>query len=144
VAGLSSTAADYYKFHQMMLNGGEYRGVRLLSPTTIDLMITNHLGDGVPVTAKGPGYGFGLGYSILMDPGKASESLSPGSFGWGGAWGTYFFVDPVEQLIGVLMIQITSASHVSIRQDLGTLAMQAIIESKNGGGQKIRGYAPLR
>jgi CubicO group peptidase (beta-lactamase class C family) len=144
VAGLSSTAADYFKFHQMMLNGGEYNGVRLLSPKTVDLMITNHIGEGVLVNLKGPGYGFGLGYSTLMDAGKASESLSPGSFGWGGAWGTYFFVDPVEELIGILMVQITSYNHLNIRQDLGTLATQAIIEARSGGGQKIRGYAPLR
>jgi CubicO group peptidase (beta-lactamase class C family) len=143
VAGLTSTAPDYFKFHQMMLNGGEYNGRRLLSPKTIDLMITNHIGDN-PVNLKGPGYGFGLGYSILLDSGKASECLSPGSFGWGGAWGTYFFVDPVEELIGILMVQITSYSHLNFRQDLGTLAMQAIIDARSGGGQKIRGYVPIR
>jgi CubicO group peptidase (beta-lactamase class C family) len=144
VAGLTSTAADYFKFHQMMLNGGEYKGVRLLGPKTVDLMISNHIGEGLLVTNKGPGYGFGLGYSVLQDAGKAGESLTPGSFGWGGAWGTYFFVDPVEELIGILMVQITSYNHLSVRQDLGTLAMQAIIEPKSSGGQKIRGYAPLR
>jgi CubicO group peptidase (beta-lactamase class C family) len=144
VAGLTSTAADYFKFHQMMLNGGEYRGERLLGPKTIDLMISNHIGEGIPVTLKGPGYGFGLGYSILLDPGKTSEALSPGSFGWGGAWGTYFFVDPTEEIIGIFMMQMTSYSHLSVRQDLGTLAMQAILEPKSSGGQKIRGYAPRR
>jgi CubicO group peptidase (beta-lactamase class C family) len=144
VAGLTSTAADYFKFHQMLLNGGEYKGVRLLGPKTIDLMISNHIGDGLVVTNKGPGYGFGLGYSILLDAGKASESLTPGSFGWGGLWGTYFFVDPVEEVIGILMVQITSNNHLSIRQDLGTLAMQAILEPRSSGGQKIRGYAPLQ
>jgi CubicO group peptidase (beta-lactamase class C family) len=143
VAGLSSTAADYFKFQQMILNGGEYNGKRLLSPTTINLMITNHVGD-VPVTLKGPGYGFGLGYSILLDAGKSSESLTPGTFGWGGAWGTYFFVDPVEELIGILMLQITSYAHLNIRQDLGALAMQAITESKSGDRQRIRGYVPPR
>lgn len=96
------------------------------------------------VTNKGPGYGFGLGYSILLDAGKASESLTPGSFGWGGAWGTYFFVDPVEEVIGILMVQITSYNHLSIRNDLGTLTMQAILEPKSSGSQKIRGYTPLR
>lgn len=144
VAGLSSTAADYFKFHQMLLHGGEYNGVQMLSPKTIDLMISNHVGEGIPVTSKGPGYGFGLGYSILMDSGKATESLSPGSFGWGGAWGTYFVVDPVEELIGIVMIQLTSYRHLNIRQDIGTLAMQAILAPKSSGGQKIRGYNPLR
>ena len=143
VAGLSSTAADYFKFAQMVLNGGEANGARLLSPKTIDLMITNHIGD-LPVTLKGPGYGFGLGYSVLMDAGKTTESLTPGSFGWGGAWGTYYFVDPVEELIGIVMIQVTSYRHINLRQDIGTLAMQAIIEPKSSGTQKIRGYATLR
>lgn len=143
VAGLSSTAGDYFRFAQMVLNGGEYNGVRLLSPKTIDLMITNHIGD-LPVTLKGPGYGFGLGYSVLLDAGKTTESLTPGSFGWGGAWGTNHFVDPVEELIGIVMIQVTSYRHINLRQDLGTLAMQAIIEPKSSGTQKIRGYIPLR
>jgi CubicO group peptidase (beta-lactamase class C family) len=143
VAGLSSTAADYFKFAQMVLNGGELNGVRLLSPKTVDLMITNHIGDST-VTLKGPGYKFGLGYSILTDSGRASEALSPGSFGWGGAWGTYYFVDPVEELIGVIMIQVTSYRHINMRQDLGTLATQAIIEPRSSGSQKIRGYEMLR
>jgi CubicO group peptidase (beta-lactamase class C family) len=144
VAGLSSTAADYFKFHQMMLNGGQYNGVRLLSPKTVDLMITNHVGDGTLVNLKGPGYGFGLGYSILLDAGKAGESLTPGSFGWGGAWGTYFFVDPVEELVGILMLQITSYNHLNIRTDLATLATQAIVDARSGGSQRVRGYVPLR
>jgi CubicO group peptidase (beta-lactamase class C family) len=143
VAGLSSTPADYFKFAQMVLNGGELNGVRILSPKTIDLMISNHIGN-LPVNLKGPGYGFGLGYSVLMDSGKASESLSPGSFGWGGAWGTNYFVDPVEELIGIIMIQITNYRHLNIRQDLGTLAEQAIIEPKSSGGQRIRGYERIQ
>ena len=87
VAGLNSTVADYFLFHQMMLNGGELNGVRILSPRTINLMISNHVGD-KNVYIRGPGYGFGLGYGILLDTGKANEHLSPGSFMWGGAWGT--------------------------------------------------------
>lgn len=142
VAGLSSTAADYCRFHQMILNGGEFNGVRLLSPKTIDLMISNHIGD--LLTMRGQGAGFGLGYSILQDVGKSSESLTPGTFGWGGAWGTYFFVDPVEEMIGIIMIQLTSYSHLRIRQDLGTLATQAIVDAKSSGRGMIRGYQPLR
>ena len=79
-----------------------------------------------------------------MDPGKSSESLPPGSFGWGGAWGTYFFVDPAEDLSKIVLIQITSYRHLNIRQDLGTLAAQAIINAKSSASQKIRGYDPLR
>jgi CubicO group peptidase (beta-lactamase class C family) len=141
VAGLSGTPLDYFRFTQMILNGGEYNGVRILSPKTIDMMISNQIGDGIPVTLKGPGYGFGLGFCVLMDSGKAAESLTPGSFGWGGAWGTYFFIDPVEDMIGILAIQITSYRYINIRPDLGTLAEQAIIEPRSSGEQKIRGYA---
>jgi len=143
VAGLSGTPLDYFRFAQMILNGGEYNGARILSPKTIDTMISNQIGDGIPVTLKGPGYGFGLGFCVLMDPGKAAESLTPGTFGWGGAWGTYFFIDPVEDMIGILAIQITSYRHINIRPDLGTLAEQAILEPHSSGEQKIRGYAVL-
>ena len=75
-----------------------------------------------------------------MDPGKAAESLTPGAFGWGGAWGTYFFIDPTEDMIGILAIQITSYRYINIRPDLGTLAEQAILEPRSSGEQKIRGY----
>jgi CubicO group peptidase (beta-lactamase class C family) len=143
VAGLSGTPLDYFRFAQMILNGGEYNGARILSPKTIDTMISNQIGDGIPVTLKGPGYGFGLGFCVLMDAGKASESLTPGSFGWGGAWGTFFFIDPAEDMIGILAIQITSYRYINIRPDLGTLAEQAIIEPRSSGEQKIRGYATL-
>ena len=85
VAGLSSTAADYFRFAQMILNGGELHGVRLLSPSTVNLMITNHVGD-FPIYIKGAdAYGFGLGFSILTDPAKSRQALTPGTFGWGGA-----------------------------------------------------------
>jgi CubicO group peptidase (beta-lactamase class C family) len=139
VAGLSSTVPDYFKFAQMVLNGGEYNGVRLLSPKTINLMISNHIGE-LPVSLKGSGYGFGLGYSVLRDPGAANEPLTPGSYGWGGAWGTYYVNDPTEELLAILMIQISSYSHLNIRPDLATIATQAIVQSKSAGSQKIRGY----
>lgn len=125
--GLSSTAGDYLRFHQMILNGGELDGVRILSPHTVSLMITNHIGE-LPVSLKGPGYGFGLGYSILLDSGKSAEPLSPGTFGWGGAWNTYFFVDPDEDMIGVFMSQLTSYGHIPVRPRFASIASQAIIE----------------
>jgi CubicO group peptidase (beta-lactamase class C family) len=143
VAGLSSTAADYFRFAQMVMNGGEYQGARILGPKTVNTMITNHLDEGLGVSLKGPGYGFGLGYSVLLDVGKASESLSPGSYGWGGAWGTYYFNDPAEDLIGIIMMQLSSYRHLNIRGDLGTLATQAILEPKTSGSQRIRGYDRL-
>jgi CubicO group peptidase (beta-lactamase class C family) len=115
-----------------------------LSPKTVDLMITNHIGD-LPValgSVNFTGYGFGLGYRVHRDPGQSQSAASPGEFGWGGAWGTYFFTDPVEELIGILMIQISSYSHLNIRADIVTLAEQAIIEDKSSGPDAVRGYTP--
>lgn len=143
VAGLSSTAADYFRFAQMVLNGGELDGARILSPKTVDLMITNHIGNLHPEVGRGPGYGFGLGYSVLLDPGQSRESLTPGSYGWSGAWGTYYVTDPTEELISILMIQLTPYNHINIRQDPGTIATQAILEPHSSGDQTVRGYLPI-
>lgn len=141
--GLSSTAADYWRFCQMILNGGELDGVRILSPKTIDLMITNHIGD-LHVWLKGPGYGFGLGFSVLLDPGKASEALSPGSFGWGGAFNTYFWIDPVEDMIGIFMSQMRPYTHLNVRTDLSTIATQAILQSNRHTNPNVLGYSAIR
>ena len=140
--GLSSTAADYFTFYQTILNGGELNGVRLLSPKTVNLMITNHTEDKL-VYIKGPGYGFGLGYSVLTDPGKAAEPLTPGSFSWGGAWGTLCWADPVEEMIGILMTQISSYDHLSVRPMLSVGATQAIIDSNSNKPFSVEGYEKL-
>jgi len=128
VAGLSSTAADYFKFAQMLLNGGELNGERLLGRRTVEQAISNHIKPGQPVYVRGPGYGFGLGFGVLLDPTKSQDTLSRGSFTWGGAFGTLFWIDPVEQLIGVLMVQISPYSHFNLRPELSALASQAIID----------------
>ena len=141
-AGLSSTAADYFRFHQMMLNGGELDGTRILSPRTINLMVSNHIGDKL-VYIRGPGYGFGLGYGIVMDSGLANDHLSPGSFLWGGAWGTVAWVDPVEDILGVLMMQITSYRHLTVRQDFSTVTSQAILETNRHNPPTVMGYKSL-
>jgi CubicO group peptidase (beta-lactamase class C family) len=142
-AGLSSTAADYFRFSQMILNGGELNGVRLLSPTTVNLMVTNHTGD-LPIYIKGPdAYGFGLGFTMLTDPAKARQAVTPGTFGWGGAWGTVFWIDPTEELVSILMMQISSYGHFTLRQDFPNLVMQAITESYHSGSQDIRGYQEI-
>ena len=138
VAGLFSTASDYWRFSQMLLNGGELDGVRLLSPKTVSLMISNHSGDG-DVYVRGPGNKFGLGVGILSDAGKARDPLTPGSYTWGGAWGTIFWTDPVEEMTGIMMTQITSYSHLTVRQDFGVTAMQSIIDANT----PILGYPVL-
>ena len=143
VAGLSSTAADYFRFAQMILNGGELDGVRLLSPSTVNLMITNHTGDENIYIRGRDAYGFGLGFSMLTDPDNAREGLTPGAFGWGGAWGTVFWVDPVEQTVMIFLTQISSYAHFNIRQDFPNMVMQAITESYHAGSRGIRGYEPI-
>ena len=103
-AGLVSTARDYLRFAQMMLNGGELDGVRILSPKTAQLMTSNHLGD-LPMGWGGKGLGFGLGFGLVLEPESTGEVSSAGEFNWGGAAGTRFWVDPEENLIGIFMVQ---------------------------------------
>ena len=100
-----STAPDYYRFLQMLLNGGELDGVRILSRKSVELMTADHLGNGIAHGELSPGYGFGLGFAVRTAPGEASSFGSVGDYNWGGLWGTYFFVDPRERLIGILMMQ---------------------------------------
>ncbi len=125
--GLVSTAADYFRFHQMMLNGGELDGKRILSPRTVRLMTANHVGD-KPVWLRGAGYGFGLGYSVTTDVGLSSMPAAEGTYGWGGAYCTVFWVDPEDELIGVLMTQVRPYTHLNIRQDFQTLTYQALVD----------------
>ena len=142
-AGLSSTAGDYFRFSQMILNGGVLNGVRLLSPTTVNLMISNHTGD-LPIYIKGAdAYGFGLGFTMLTDPDRARQAVTPGTFGWGGAYGTVFWIDPVEDMVSILMMQMSGYGHFTLRQDFPNLVMQAITESYHSGKQAIRGYEPI-
>jgi CubicO group peptidase (beta-lactamase class C family) len=125
--GLSSTAEDYARFCQMLLNGGSYNGARLLSRKSVELMTANHIGN-LAIWPDLAGYRFGLGFRVLTDLGKSATLGSLGSYGWGGAYGTYFFIDPKEEMFGVLMIQTSSHSHLNIRVDSQTLAEQAIID----------------
>jgi len=108
--GLISTAQDYARFLQFMLNRGELDGVRLLGPRTVDFMTCDHLGD-IPVAATGtrallpPGHGFGLGFAVRKQLGGAPVPGSVGTYFWGGLAGTTFFVDPALDLFGILMLQ---------------------------------------
>jgi len=139
VAGLNGTAADYFRFSQMILNGGEYEGHRLLGRMTVDAMITNQIGSGKLIYIRGAGYGFGLGFAVLTDPSKSPDALSPGTFTWGGADGTLFWIDPVEELIGIMMIQINPYSHFNIRPLFSVVVSQAVVDSL-AHGPKVIGY----
>lgn len=101
--GLVSTASDYMRFCQMLLNGGQLDGVRLLSPRTVELMRTNVLGPSLPIFA--PGAGFGLDFAVYTDPVAAGGYYGKGTYWWGGAAGTWFWIDPVSDLIVIGMIQ---------------------------------------
>ena len=142
VAGLFSTISDYWRFSQMLLNGGELDGERLLSPKTINLMISNHSGDH-DIYIRGPGYGFGLGFGVMRNVGVSRDPITPGSFTWGGAWGTVFWVDPVENMLGIMMTQITSYSHLNVRQDVGVTAVQSILDSYSAGAHAVAPYPVL-
>ena len=103
-AGLVSTTRDYLRFSQMLLNGGELDGVRILSPKTIQFMTSNHVGH-LPAPRGAHGYGFGLGFGVTTDPAAVGVIGSAGEYSWGGAAGTRFWVDPAEGLVGIFMSQ---------------------------------------
>jgi len=144
VAGLNGTAADYFRFSQMLLNGGEYNGQRLLGRMTVNMMITNQIGEGKPVYIRGDGYGFGLGFAVLTNPAKAPDALSIGTFTWGGANGTLFWIDPQEDLIGIMMIQINPYAHFNIRPLFSVAVSQAITDSLADQKPRIMGYSTPR
>ncbi len=126
--GLVSSTMDYLKFTQMMLNGGELNGVRILSPLTVDLMHRNQLPRGMPDNIFGaPGTVFGLDFAVVTDPVEA-ESFSAGEYYWGGAAGTWFWIDPVEDLIVVGMIQQWGQGLPNVRALSRQLTYQAIME----------------
>ena len=113
--GLLSTTEDYFKFAQMVLNGGQANGKRFLKSSTVELMRTNVLEPGVVVDLYGPTYnidgiGFGLDFAIILDPAKAKTPEGKNSFYWGGAFGTWFWIDPTNDVIVVGMMQNTDGS----------------------------------
>ncbi|MFN2287208.1 MAG: serine hydrolase domain-containing protein [Chromatocurvus sp.] len=125
-AGLVSSTSDYLRFSQMLLNGGEFDGVRLLSPRTVEHMRRNHL-SGIGRESLTSAGGFGLGVAVTVDPGVGGEIGSAGSYGWGGAAGTRFWVDPEEDLIAIFMTQ--SVPHqTQLGDQFRTLVYQALID----------------
>jgi CubicO group peptidase (beta-lactamase class C family) len=139
VAGLNGTSADYFRFAQMIANGGELDGVRLLGRMTVDLMISNHTG-AKDVYVRGAGYGFGLGFGVLVDPTLSFDALSPGSYGWGGAYGTLYWADPVEDLVGLMFIQLPGHGPLNIRQRYTNVVTQAVVDSWADQRPRILGY----
>lgn len=123
--GMVSTTADYLRFCQMHLNGGQLDGVRILSRKTVELMTTNHLGD-IPM-GQGSATGFGLGFAVALDQGPIGMLGSVGTYNWGGAAGTRFWVDPREELIGIYMVQIVPHPY-SFGSVFKNLAYQAIVD----------------
>jgi len=106
-SGLVGTAADYLRFAQMMVNGGELDGKRYLSKKTVEFMLSDHTVGiaGSTIATTGPGYGMGLGFGVRLHEGMAWVPGSKGDAMWAGAWGTSFWIDPKERLVGILMAQ---------------------------------------
>ncbi len=126
--GLAGTAEDYLRFTQMLLNGGRFNGARLVSRKTVEAMTANQIA-GIPLWNDTlGGYRFGLGFRVLTDMGKSPSLASIGSYGWGGAYGTYFWVDPKEEMIGILMVQLLPYAHLNVRYDFQNAATQAIVD----------------
>jgi CubicO group peptidase (beta-lactamase class C family) len=129
--GMVGTAMDYARFCQMLLNGGSLDGKRILGPKTIAYMTADHLGASItpgPLYLPGPGFGFGLGFAVRKDIGVSSVAGSVGEFNWGGAGGTYFWVDPKEDMFVVFMMQ-SPKQRVPYRFVLKDMVYAAITKS---------------
>jgi CubicO group peptidase (beta-lactamase class C family) len=122
--GLYSTAPDYLRFTRMLLNGGELDGVRLLSPKTVEFMAADHLGT-IPGSTY-PGYGFGLGFAVRTSTGVNDTPGSIGEYLWGGAQGTWFWIDPKENLIAIFMSQRPGDVRVYYRRLVKNLVAQTL------------------
>jgi CubicO group peptidase (beta-lactamase class C family) len=130
--GLFSTATDYLQFAQMLLDGGQHDGVRLLSPGGVALMTSVAAPDTLP--GRMPGEGYGLGVRVVSDAGARTTFLSKGSFGWSGAFNTHFFIDPQEHIVGLFMTQVANlATRGEVRTDFETAVMQAVMSSAATG-----------
>ncbi len=126
-AGLVSTAPDYARFLQMLLNKGELGGKRILKRETVDLMTRNQIGD-LTVTIDGHGDKFGYGFGIVSAAGRGKEVASAGTFSWGGIYNTYFWVDPEKEVVGILMTQVFPFDHLTIREDFKRLTYAALAD----------------
>jgi CubicO group peptidase (beta-lactamase class C family) len=135
--GLVSTIGDYLKFCLMLVSGGEYLGARILSPKTLEFMTLNHLPDNRTISQMGDktfsetrmeGSGFGLGWAVTTDVVATTQPGSQGTFSWGGMASTFFWIDPVEDLVAIQMTQLTPSGSYPIRPQLQQLVYGAIID----------------
>ncbi len=126
-AGLMSTPEDYLQFAQMLLNGGELNGKRLLSPRTVELMSANHVGDMFDGKLGRPAHGMGFGFlmQVVLDSVQTDRRVTTGSFGWDGAYGTLVWVNPKEKMVEILMIQ---TQDQVLQRDFENAVTQAIVE----------------
>ena len=122
-AGLSSTVKDYAIFLQMMLNGGEYRGARILAPRTVELMTSNQIGDLNVGKDK-----FGLGFEITTASGQSQLGISEGSFSWGGYFGTTYWADPEKKIVGLLFINQSPLRHSEIQNKFKAMTYQTMMD----------------
>jgi CubicO group peptidase (beta-lactamase class C family) len=121
--GLMASTEDYLQFGQMLANGGTLNGKRLLSPKTVELMSSVHAPDTLP--GRQPGRSFGLSVQVINDPVASNFRVGTGSYGWDGAFGTHFWVDPKEKVVGLLMVQTSSQE---LMRDFENAIMQSIVE----------------
>ncbi len=121
----------------MLLNQGEFGGTRILGRKTVELMRSNHMPNNGDLTSMGQavfsetpydGIGFGLGFSVMLDPATAQILGSAGEFAWGGLASTYFFVDPKEDMLVIFMTQLMPSSSYPIRREMRVLAYQSLID----------------
>ena len=129
--GLVGSTADYLRFCQMLLNRGVLDGVRLLGRKTVELMTMNHLpAELIPINISmpDPGAGFGLGVKVLVDQAASGRLGSPGMYGWGGAATTTFWIDPVEELIGIFMTQFMPSGHYPVTTQFQRTVYQALVD----------------
>jgi CubicO group peptidase (beta-lactamase class C family) len=134
--GLTSTLADYHRFARMLLNGGELDGARIVSPHTMKLMTANHLPGGGDLTqmskslfseAENAGAGFGLGFGITIDAPATMVPGNTGDFYWGGMFSTFFFVDPIDDVIMIFMTQLMPSSSYPVRREIKTMLYSALV-----------------
>jgi CubicO group peptidase (beta-lactamase class C family) len=143
-SGLVGTAADYFRFAQMLANGGELDGVRILAPSTVDLIMSNHLNAemgpdplsslfGAGMFGRGArawGLGFGLGGFVAVDPALTGIPMSAGTYSWGGAATTHFWVDREKEIVGIVLTQLLPDGTYPVRQTMQAMTYQALVEAR--------------